>query len=72
MLIIQRVILILYSFDVQHGTTDFGYTVDDLAVFPPVSTDVLPISTPSGESFIQSTRLDHLGFHRRDQVMAIL
>ena len=39
---------------------------------PPVSTDVLPISTPSGESFIQSARLDHLGSHRRDQLMAIL
>ncbi|XP_037779697.1 uncharacterized protein LOC119576182 [Penaeus monodon] len=60
------------SFDAQHGTGDFGYDADDFDVFPQVSTDVLTISTPSGESVIQAAKLDHLGSFRRDQLMAIL
>jgi len=60
------------GFDEHFGTTDLGYNDDDFDLFPTVSTDVFPISTPSGESCIAKAKLDHLGSHRSSQMMAVL
>lgn len=35
-------------------------------------TEILSISTPSGESCISKVKFDHLGSHRSSQVMAVL